>query len=249
MRRFFVEEILEKDGSCFIRGSEARHISKVLRKGPGDRIIITDRKARHFLAKIQSSSSKEVRVALEKALPKPPPPPVKIMLCQALIKAGHMDYVIQKASELGVDRVLPFTSERTVVRFEDDRLPNKMRHWREIAMSSAKQCGRITPLKLAPPCTLRELMMELKQAEGLKVILWEEEGARGLKGVLRESSPAGAFIGVVGPEGGFTLQEIVYARDMGLIPASLGNRILRSETAASTIVAIVQYEWGDLGLF
>ena len=248
MRRFFVEEILEKDGSCSIKGSEAKHISRVLRMGPGDQIVLMDRKGRHFLGSIKSISTREVRVILERPLPKPSVSPIKIILCQALIKSRQMDYVIQKTSELGVDRIVPFESERTIVRLDKDRLANKMRHWQEIALSSAKQCGRITPVEIAPPKAFKALMTEWKPTNGVKLILWEEEGARDLKGLLREAPPTRTFIGVVGPEGGFSRKEIEVARDAGFAAASLGTRVLRSETAASTLVALVQYEWGDLSL-
>jgi len=248
VRRFFVEEITEKDGVCSIPGTEARHITKVLRMGPGDRLVLMDRKGHHFLSTIQSATPREVKVVLEGSFPKPPPSPVRITLCQALIKSRQMDYVIQKASELGADRIFPFTSERTVVRFSKDRLINKMRHWQEIALSSAKQCGRVTPVEISLPSTFRDLIREWKETEGLKVILWEEEGAKDLKGLLRRSSQIGKFAGVVGPEGGFSRKEIEVARDAGFSIASLGSRILRSETAALALVALVQYEWGDLSL-
>ena len=248
VRRFFVEEIVQEDEGCSIRGSEARHVSKVLRMGPGDQLILMDQKGSHFLGRIKSASTREVRVLLERTLPKPLPSPVKIILCQALIKSRQMDYVIQKTSELGVDRIFPFMSKRTETSFSKERLANKMRHWQEIAISSTKQCGRIRPVEIASPEPFEELMEKWKEADGVKLILWEEETSRDLKGVLKESSQDRIFIAAVGPEGGFTRKEIEDAEDAGFAPVSLGTRILRSETAASTIVALVQYEWGDLCL-
>jgi len=248
VRRFFVDEIMEKDGGCSIRGSEARHISKVLRMGPGDKLIFMDQKGNHFLGRIKSASTREVHVLLERALPKPLPSPVRIILCQALVKSRQMDYVIQKTSELGVDCIFPFMSKRTEIRFSTERLADKMRHWQEIAISSTKQCGRMRPVEIASPEPFEKLMEKWKEADGVKLILWEEETSRDLKGVLKESSQDRIFIAAVGPEGGFTRKEIEDAEDAGFAPVSLGTRILRSETAASTIVALVQYEWGDLSL-
>ncbi len=248
MRRFFAEEIKSRDGSCSITGREAKHISKVLRMGPGDRFILMDRKGARFLARIESAGSKEVLVTLERPLPKPPPSPVEIILCQAMLKPGAMDYLIQKTSELGVDLISPFFSERTAVSLERQRLSNKMRHWREIAQSSAKQSDRGIPAEIGPALKFRELPAKWKSDDALKVILWEEEGSKDLKGLLKDRLPTPKFIGVIGPEGGFSNEEIEFARDAGFVSASLGNRVLRSETAAITMVAIVQYEWGDLGL-
>ncbi len=249
MRRFFVEEIVKKDGALSIKGPEARHISKVLRMGPGDRIILFDRKGSHVVASIGSITPHEVEVILKGPAPRPSPSPVEIILCQALIRPSQMDYMVQKTSELGVARIFPFTSERTIVRLLKDRLGNRMRHWREIAASSAKQCGRIAPAEIEGPRSFRDLIIGFNEVEGAtKIILWEEEDGKDLKGLLRESRPPRTFVGVVGPEGGFSREEISIARDGGFIPASLGSRILRSETAASTLAAIVQYEWGDLSL-
>jgi 16S rRNA (uracil1498-N3)-methyltransferase len=249
MRRFFVEKIDAEQSSFSITGPEARHISKVLRMGPGDRFILMDGKGARFLALIESAVPHEVRVFLEKSLPEPLPSPVETILCQGLLKSRKMDYVIQKTSELGVDCIMPFTSERTVVRLKKDRLPGRVKHWREIARSSAKQSDRAVPARIENLLPFNDLMAKWKEEEALKVVLWEEEGSTDLKGLLRESPIQKKFIGMVGPEGGFSRQEIESAKDAGFVPASLGHRILRSETAAVTVVAVVQYEWGDLSLF
>jgi 16S rRNA (uracil1498-N3)-methyltransferase len=248
MRRFFVEKIDAEQTSFSITEPEAKHISKVLRMGPGDRFILMDGKGARFLALIESAGTHEVRVFLEKPLPKPPSSPVEIFLCQGLLKSRKMDYVIQKTSELGVDCILPFSSERTVVRLKKERLPGRMKHWCEIARSSAKQSDRAVPARIEGLLPLNELVAKWNEEDALKVVLWEEEGSKDLKGLLRESSIQKKFIGMVGPEGGFSRQEVEAAKDAGFVPASLGHRILRSETAAITVVAVVQYEWGDLSL-
>ena len=248
MRRFFVEEIEARDGSCLIVGPEARHISKVLRMKPDDKFILMDGNGVRFLASIKTVSPQEVRVALVKPLSAPPPSPVQIILCQALLKSRKMDYLIQKTSELGVNKFLPFLSERTVANLRKDRADNKLRHWHEIANSSATQSDRTTPAQIGPLSSFRKLVGGWKEEGTLKVILWEEEGAKDLKAVLRESGPGKTVVGIVGPEGGFSKEEIRTARDAGFISVSLGRRILRAETAAVTLIAILQYEWGDLSL-
>lgn len=248
MRRFLVENLNAQDGVCTITGPEARHMTRVLRMEAGDRFILMDGKGSRFLASIESATRQGVRIVLEKPIPKPPPSPVIIALCQALLKSGPMDYLIQKTSELGVDHIHPFSSLRTITILKSERLSNRMRHWREIAKSSAKQSGRVVPAQIEFPLTLGELTAKWKEKRCMKAILWEGQGTTDLKGLLRGSSRAGKFIGIVGPEGGFAGEEIELAADAGFIPVTLGNRILRSETAAMTMVAIVQYEWGDLGV-
>ncbi|MCD6298007.1 MAG: 16S rRNA (uracil(1498)-N(3))-methyltransferase [Deltaproteobacteria bacterium] len=249
MRRFFVENIDAKQASFSITGSEAKHIFRVLRMGPGDRFVLMDGKGARFLALIESAGPQEVRVFLEKPLPEPSPSPVEITLCQGLLKSRKMDYLIQKTSELGVDCIIPFSSERTVVRLKKDRLPGRMKHWREIAQSSAKQSDRAVPAQIEGLVPFNELVAKWKEEDALKIVLWEEEGSKDLKGLLRKSSIQKKVIGMVGPEGGFSRQEIEAAKDAGFVAASLGYRILRSETAAITTVAVVQYELGDLSLF
>ncbi|MFC1532995.1 16S rRNA (uracil(1498)-N(3))-methyltransferase [Thermodesulfobacteriota bacterium] len=248
MRRFLIEKITEKDGYCVITGSEARHISRVLRMGKGDRFILMDGDGNRFEAEIESTKRKELLVILRRPLMQPPPSQVEVILCQALLKSRPMDYLIEKTSELGVNRLIPFSSERTVVRLDGKRVSERVRHWQEIARSAAKQSDRIKPAEILPPVSFEDIVNRWEKKDVLKVIMWEEEEAEGLKELIRTSPPARRFVGMVGPEGGFSGKEIEIARQGGFKPVSLGNRILRAETAAIILVAIVQYEWGDLSL-
>jgi 16S rRNA (uracil1498-N3)-methyltransferase len=246
LRRFFVEKIRFEQGVCSIKGAEAKHISTVLRMGKGDRLILMDGKGRHFKAVIKSVTAREVQVAVETPVTPPASSPVEIILCQSLTRSGAMDYIIQKTSELGVNHIIPFYSERTIVRLEDNRLAKRMAHWRKIAQSSAKQSGRDVPARIAPLLSFKELINLWGEEQALKVILWEEETGLGVKTLLKMSAPVQRFTGIVGPEGGFSRKEISLAKEAGFISVSFGNRILRSETAATALVAIVQYELGDL---
>ncbi len=246
LRRFYVRELRVDDTTCVISGSEARHISKVLRMRPGDRFILMDGKGARFRAVIEAVSSRDVSARLEMRMPDPSPSPVTIIVCQAVLKSRSMDYLVQKTSELGVERICLFFSERTVPRFDPERLSKKMRHWEEIAISAAKQCGRAVPVKIDMPGSFGALLKKYRGMDAMKVILWEEERSGSLKMFLR-SSPRlpGTFVGIVGPEGGFSREEIRSATDAGFVSACLGERILRAETAAITLAAIVQYELGD----
>jgi 16S rRNA (uracil1498-N3)-methyltransferase len=247
MRRFFVEEIKEKDGYVVISGPEARHISRVLRMNRGDHFILMDKKGNRFEAVIESFRPKELSVRLTGVLPIPTSPPVDIILCQSLLKSRAMDCLIEKSSELGVNKIIPFFSERTVIRYAQYSSVNRARRWREIAQGAAKQSDRIRPAQIDLPVSFREVCERFQNDDAMKVILWEREESRDLKRHLRAHTSSARFIGMVGPEGGFTSTEIDMARKVGFIPVSIGRRILRSETAAVTLVAIVQYEWGDLG--
>jgi 16S rRNA (uracil1498-N3)-methyltransferase len=214
----------------------------------GERFILLDGKGVRFQVVIHSVQSREVLVRLEKPIPTPRPSSVTIILCQALLKSRPMDYLIQKTSELGVDRILPFHSERTITVLEGKRLSSRMRHWREVAQNAAKQSDRDMPATIGDLHPLKELVKKSHGQDCLKVILWEDEGSKDLKGLLKSSPSMKTFKGIVGPEGGFAPEEIEMAGSAGYIPVSLGKRVLRSETAAITMVAIVQYELGDLSL-
>ncbi len=248
MRRFFIEEIESRDGYCVISGSEAGHISRVLRMGRGDRLILMDGKGNRFETLIESASQKEILAVIERRLPGPAPSPVEIDLCQALLKSRAMDFLIEKTSELGVDRIIPFFSERTVVTLDGERAAARVRRWKGISRAAAKQSDRIRPAEISPPVSIQELTDRFRQVNGLKVVMWEDEETRDLKELLRSSPEKQRVIGMVGPEGGFSERDIKRAREAGFISVSAGNRILRAETAAITLVAIVQYEWGDLSL-
>jgi len=246
MRRFFVETIEESGGACIIRGPEARHIATVLRMRPGDRLILQDRKGSRFEVRITSAGAREVRVALERPLPSPPAPPIEITLCQALLKSQAMDYVVQKTSELGVMDISPFTSERTVARVEGERASARLRHWREVARYAATQSDRHVPAEIDPVCSLQETLARYAPEDAHKLILWEQEDSEDLRGHLKRLLPVKRFIAVVGPEGGFSSPEIASAGRAGFESVSMGRRVLRAETAAIALIAILQYEWGDL---
>jgi 16S rRNA (uracil1498-N3)-methyltransferase len=249
MRRFFVEQIeRNSDNSCVISGTEARHILKVLRMTKGDEFILMDRSGDRYETVIESIDGSTVLIKLLRPLPGPALPDLEITLCQALLKSGPMDYLIEKTSELGVAYIKPFASERTVVKIAGEVESNKLRRWREIAVSAAKQSDRTAPAEISQPFSFADIMGQLQDADCLKVILWEREESRDLKEVLGTSAPGPRFVGMIGPEGGFSMGEVNEAREAGFIPVSLGKRILRAETAAITLTALVQYEWGDLSI-
>ncbi|MGD9159108.1 MAG: 16S rRNA (uracil(1498)-N(3))-methyltransferase [Desulfobacteraceae bacterium] len=247
MRRFFIEEIDQKDGLCVIPEKEAKHMIKVLRMKQGDSFILMDEKGNHFESVIEDISRYEVSARIVKALPKPSISPVTINICQAVLKPRMMDYMVEKTSELGVSSIMPFYSERTVIKLDDSKAVNKTRHWKEIARSASKQSGRIAPAEISGPVQFNDLIKSASKTEGLKVVLWEGEDITYLKKLIRSENPSSNFTGIIGPEGGFAKKEIEQLKDAGIVPVSLGSRILRAETAAIALTTIIQYEWGDLG--
>jgi 16S rRNA (uracil1498-N3)-methyltransferase len=248
LRRFFVDTIIPTTGVVSITGKEARHISRVLRMKNGDTLVIMDGKGNLFDATLEESHYKEVKVRINKSIPPPPSSPIEISLGQALIKSQAMDYLIQKTTELGINSIRLFYSERTVIKLKPGRLRNKMDRWTEIMKSACRQCGRALLPALDPPLPFEEIIKDAPGENTLKILLWENEDKSDLKKALRSLSPVPRVLTLVGPEGGFTENEVNLARDAGFQIISLGHRILRTETAAISLISIVQYEWGDLNL-
>lgn len=248
MRRFYVEKIIPGTGFISITGKEARHIRNVLRMKKGEMLILMDREGQSFEATIGEVHYKEVKVTITKTIPPLPSSPVKISLAQALIKSHPMEYLIQKVTELGIHSIHPFYSERTFIQLKSAHLKNKMDRWMEIMKSACKQCGRVTLPDLNTPLLFEEIIKDAPDTKTLKILLWEDEDKVDLKRLLTSMSSAPHVFVIVGPEGGFSLNEINLAKDAGFHIVSLGNRILRAETAAVSLLSIIQYEWGDLNV-
>jgi len=248
LRRFFVEKIIPTGGFLSITGKEARHIVTVLRMKKGETLILMDREGQSFEATIEAVHYKEVKVRITKTIPPLPPSPIEMSLAQAIIKSHPMEYLIKKVTELGIGSIHPFYSERTVIKLKPEQLKNKMDRWMEIMKSACKQCGRVTLPTLNTPLPFEELINTVPNKKTLKVLLWEDEDKADLKRLLTSMSFEPHVFAIVGPEGGFTSNEINRAREDGFQIISLGNRILRAETAAVSLISIIQYEWGDLNL-
>ncbi len=246
MRRFFVEAIDPEADHVIVKGKEARHIISVLRMGRGDRLRLMDGEGHHYIAVILEAGHGGVKARIETKIAPPPPPPTKTILCQALLKGDHFEYVIQKTSELGASIIIPFFSERTVVRINEKALESKMRRWAEIAKESAKQSGRESPLRLESPVDFKTMISRLAQSPCVRLMLWEDEGRCDIRGFLKEIESMRVITAVVGPEGGFSEKEVQSAREAGFSSVSLGERILRADTAAVALTAILQYEMGCL---
>ncbi len=208
----------------------------------GGLVTLTDGEGKDFRGRILSLSGSRATLVLFDVFSSPTEPAVDIVLLQALPEKERMEWIIQKTTELGVSAIVPFKSARSISLEEKEAKQRKSHRWQEIAVKAVRQSRRA---KVPTVETYRpfEEALEFCQGEGLKLILWEKEGAS-LKQVLR---PSMRICVMVGPEGGFTAEEVASARDRGFIPVKMGQRILRTETAAITLVGILQYELGDIG--
>jgi 16S rRNA (uracil1498-N3)-methyltransferase len=245
MARFYVPQPRIEKGMLRIEGDEVRHIRKVLRLKAGDEVVVFDGSAKEYEGTIIEEGSASVVIVVQNVLCSKSESPLEISLAQSLLKGEKMDYLIQKATELGVNRIIPFFSSRTIPLLEESRRLNRHHRWKKIAVEASKQCGRGLVPKIEPLQDYFEMVQTATQ-DSLRLILWEKEGAR-LKDVLTGSKEKKKIFFVIGPEGGLTQEEVEHARREGFIPVKLGRRILRSETSSLCLLSILQYEYGDIG--
>lgn len=240
MARFYVGYELKGRERAEIEGGDVHHIRDVLRLKVGDGLILWDASGMQYRGRISAIERRRVVVEIEGELAPLPKEWINVTLAQALLKAGKMELIIQKATELGVSSIIPFTCGRTI-----PRLSGKVARWGRVAYEASKQCGRASIPEVGEVLTFDQLM-NLPGSFDIKLLLWEEEKL-GLKEVLRVYPQIKAILLVVGPEGGFAREEVEVAKERGFIPVSLGPRILRSETVPLTLMSILQFEYGDLG--
>lgn len=242
MPRFYVEPEYIKDKRVSISGADARHIRTVLRLDRGDMIDIFDGSGREYAVLIETIGAAKVegRIIGEKFVEAERL--VEVTLFQGLPKASKMDLIIQKSTELGVCRIVPMITSRSIPDLDSKKKDLRISRWKRIAVEASKQSGRT---KVPHVEDILKFSDAFAREFDLKLIMWESEREAKLKEVLGKChvSAYPCRVGVfVGPEGGFTNEEIGQARYMGAIPVSMGPRILRTETAGMIATAILMYE-------
>lgn len=244
MRRFLVDMISEGETTIRIEGGEAYHLTRVLRMGRGDRCVVMDRSGSRVLAEILEAAGEVVRLKVLEALAPRPSPPVRIVLCQAMLKNPAMDLVVEKASELGASTLRPFLASRSVVKPDCKSTANRIRRWNEIAAGAAKQSDRGAPMNIEPVLTFAGMLATLRRGKShLNLVLWEREHEETFPAVIDRYRAIKEATVIVGPEGGFSDGEIASAGKAGARSVGLGSRILKAETAAIVITTLLQYEY------
>ncbi len=217
------------------------HLVRVLRLAPGDRVQLFDGSGAEFAAELQSLGRRGVRVRIGAALtPVERESPLRITLAQGIARGDKMDWILQKATELGVDAIVPLLTERTQVRLDARREASRIEHWRAVLISACEQCGRSHLPRLAAPLRLADWATASDAIPGPRLAL-DPDGPRR----LRELQLAGSCTLVVGPEGGLSTQDLATLAAAGFIGLRLGPRILRTETAGLAALAALQALAGD----
>ena len=229
-----------------ITGADAHHISKVLRMQVGDTLQIVSIDQVCALMKIRTITGGEVTIDLIEKLPQDHEPSVKIILAQGLPKSDKMDFIVQKAVELGVSVICPIAMENSVVRLDSAKGEKKQTRWQKIASEAAKQSKRDIVPEVLAPASLAQVLEKYKEVP-VKILAYEVEDKQSLKEVLQKAGNFQAVLLLIGPEGGISKDELALAQAAGMQPVSLGKRILRTETAGLATIAAILYETGNLG--
>jgi 16S rRNA (uracil1498-N3)-methyltransferase len=245
MPRFYIPNPRIENGLLKIEGDEVKHIRKVLRLKAGDEIVLFDGLGKEFEGTIIKEGRSRVMVEIQRILSPVGDSPLEVILAQSLLKGEKMDYLIQKATELGVKVIIPFFSSRSVPLLEKSRRLKRHHRWERIAIEASKQCGRGMVPKIESLQDYSD-MLHAASTDSLRLIFWEKDGMK-LKEVLERSKEKTKIFFIVGPEGGFSREEIEKAKRAGFLAVTLGRRILRAETASLCLVSILQYERGDIG--
>ena len=246
MRRIFISDLLKEN--ITITGPDAHHLSRVMRSKEGDHIVVADDEGRVGEYVMTGFTENSVELKLVTYIDENTESNVEITLAQCLPKGDKLELITQKATELGINSIVPLTSDNCVVRYDAKKAKTKRDKWQKIANEAGKQCGRGRLPEVEEVQPLKQWLKEMAphQDDVALCMCYENEEQTGIKEFLANCSQK-RFAVVIGPEGGFSLDEAEYAKKLGIPSVSLGNRILRAETAAISAMSIIQYEKGDLG--
>lgn len=243
MPRFFVESTPAAD-LITLAGDDAHHITHVLRMKAGEGLVICDGLGTDYQCTLTEAEGKQVHCRVDARTPSCGEPKTEVTLFMALPKGDKMDFIVQKAVELGASYIVPYAALRCVSRPDGKSLMRKLDRWRKIAKEAAQQCGRGRVPEVRECVSFVEAVQQAAQTE-MPLFFYEMERETSVRTALRAHSFANAAL-MIGPEGGFAEEEARMAQENGLTPVSLGPRILRCETAPLAALTAVLYESGDL---
>lgn len=242
MQRYFVDPDLFADDEITITGEDVHHIVNVMRAKEGEQILVSDGAGRTSRVRLTQLSSKEVKGQVVEVLSEQTELPVRITIGQGLPKGEKMEWILQKGTELGAYSFFPFTSERTIVKLDAKKEAKKLERWRKIIKEAAEQSHRAVLPQLLAPVSFREMLKQPAQYTHCAIAYEKEDGAT-LHQLLETMKADDSLLILVGPEGGFSAEEVALAQAGGFLPVSLGPRILRTETASQYILSAASYQF------
>jgi 16S rRNA (uracil1498-N3)-methyltransferase len=240
LTRVYVEEALTAGKSCVLEGSAANHIMRVLRLRDGDALTLFDGRGGEHGARITAFRKDSVQVEVQEHRDVERESKLNLTLAQGISRGERMDWVMQKATELGVTRIIPVITERTMVKLDERQSERKLEHWRAIAIAACEQSGRNRVPELVAPCAFHEVLRS-GDDDGKRLLLSPTGKLN-----ARDLALSGRGTLLVGPEGGLSPEEHEQAAGAGFEPVRMGPRVLRTETAAIAALTILQHDFGDI---
>lgn len=244
-RRFMISSRSIRDGLATLEGDLFTHMVRVLRLGPGTSLTLVDEQGGEHRGAIEQVERERVMVRIAASLApddcREETP--RLTICQALPKGEKTELILQKGTELGVHDFRLFAGQRSVPRIREEQRAGKLERWNRVTAEAARQCGRRAIPRV-------DWFPDADQAadcdHDLRLLLWEGESRQGLSSVLDSLPRPASAVVAIGPEGGFDPREVRRFSDHGFLPVTLGERVLRTETASLAITAILQYIWGNM---
>jgi 16S rRNA (uracil1498-N3)-methyltransferase len=241
--RFHVRAEAVRGEHVSFDADEARHLARVMRLGPGDVVQAVDGQGHELTVRITEVAPRGAHGTVVTRAVRPTESPLALTLAQSIPKGDKLERIIRMATELGVCRVVPLATERTVVRVEASEWTDRLLRCRRVAREAAKQCGRAVIPEVEPPRSLAEWLDERESRDLL--VCFREGETSGLSALPAASIDRMSV--VVGPEGGWSDAEVARLASAGAVMAGLGPRILRADTAAPIALALIQARYGDIG--
>ncbi|MHB8816177.1 MAG: 16S rRNA (uracil(1498)-N(3))-methyltransferase [Steroidobacteraceae bacterium] len=241
LTRVHVAGPLMQGRSHTIEGDAANHIARVLRLEPGDALTLFDGRGGEHAARIEAIRKGAVVVEVQEQVTSNRESPLPLTLAQGVSRGERMDWVVQKATELGVTRIAPVLTERTIVKLDSRQSQRKVQHWQGISVAACEQSGRTRVPEIAAPQPFEAFVRGFDA--GATRVLLSPSGSLRITDLKRE--PRGVVV-LIGPEGGLAESEQQSALNAGFVAVRLGPRVLRTETAAIAALTLLQHQFGDL---
>ncbi|MTH52479.1 16S rRNA (uracil(1498)-N(3))-methyltransferase [Bacillus mangrovi] len=247
MQRYFIEASRKELRDSFtVKGDDLHHMIKVMRMREGDAAVWVTSDGEEALCTLAEATDGEARCTVKEWITADKELPVQTVLACGLPKGDKLDLIIQKGTELGAARFIPFNAARSVVKLDDKKSRKKTERWQKIAKEAAEQSYRNVIPQVHDPVSLKELLLTSKDYD-VKIAAYEELAKQGEKSAFSKAldalSPGQTLLVATGPEGGFTAEEMKTLQENGFIPAGFGPRILRAETAPLYALAAVSYHF------
>lgn len=243
---FFIPTQTVTGPTVRIDGPLFSHLRKSLRCREGERIVVCDQTRHRHTVQIQTLHHTSLEGVILQSVEGPPPSPIKVVLGQAILKGDHMNWAIQKATELGVSTIVPLLTDRVIVRPQPKKFPLLQERYARIALDAAQQSEQWEVPRVLPPTPFQKFLHTFSSGV-IRCILIERQGAPGLEILSLNELKKGDIVIMSGPEGGWTEEERQLAETFQFSPVALGEAILRGETAPLAALSIIQFQLGKLG--